>query len=324
MIGEITEFYGVVREFKKAEYLQTDKFQSTYKDVKTLIKLGNLIVLSGIVGVGKTSVYEEILRLLRDEKDILVAESLTLERSKVNMATLTNALFADLANEKIGKIPSQSELRERKLRDLICKKKKNVALFIDDAHGLNNKTLIGLKNLLEVIQRGGGNFSVILIGHPKLQNNLSLPSMEEIGGRAVFISLDVMDGRQREYMNWILESCFDREPSMDPLFSDEALDFLASKLSTPLQINQHLWKALTQGYKTGQRQIGKDLIEEILSPDLDGLATKLIRHGYNTKILAETIHTRPSEIKSFLQGKLPSGRMSEIADELRRYGVPLG
>ena len=68
--------------------------------------------------------------------------------------------------------------RERALRDLIKKRQRPIALFIDDAHDLHSKTLIGLKRLLEVVRDSGGTLSVVLAGHPKLKNDLRRPSME--------------------------------------------------------------------------------------------------------------------------------------------------
>jgi len=85
---------------------------------------------------------------------------------------LIMALFYDLSTEKEVKIPSQPEKRIRNLRELIRKKKKPIALFIDEAHDLHTKTLISLKKLMEVIQDGGGLLSIVLAGHLKLKSDL--------------------------------------------------------------------------------------------------------------------------------------------------------
>jgi type II secretory pathway predicted ATPase ExeA len=47
------------------------------------------------------------------------------------------------------------------LRDLIPKWQKPIALFIDDAHDLHAKTLVGLKRLIEVVRDGNGTLSVV-------------------------------------------------------------------------------------------------------------------------------------------------------------------
>ncbi len=48
------------------------------------------------------------------------------------------------------------------LQELIRKRQKPIALFVDEAHDLHSKTLIGLKRLIEVVQDGD----------QELQNNL--------------------------------------------------------------------------------------------------------------------------------------------------------
>ena len=72
---------------------------------------------------------------------------------------------------------------------LIKKRKKPVALFIDEAHDLKRDTLVGLKRLMEMVRGGDGILSVVLAGHPKLNNELRRPSNEEIGNRATMFSL---------------------------------------------------------------------------------------------------------------------------------------
>ena len=54
----------------------------------------------------------------------------------------------------------------------------------------HSRTLNGLKRLMEMIARGGGSLSVVLIGHPKLRNDLRRPSMEEIGHRTDILSFE--------------------------------------------------------------------------------------------------------------------------------------
>jgi hypothetical protein len=107
------------------------------------------------------------------------------------------ALFYDLAIEKDFKIPTQPERRERALSDLIRKRQRPIALFIDDAHDLHSKTLIGLKRLIQVVGHTGGTLSVVLAGHPKLKNDLRQPSMEETGSRAIIFELEASEARSR-------------------------------------------------------------------------------------------------------------------------------
>ena len=94
---------------------------------------------------------------------------MTVEKTRITLSTLIVALFYDLSTEKELKIPTQVEKKERKLQELIKKRKMPVALFINKAHDLRGNTLIGLKRLIEMVQDCGGIMSVVLAGHLKLK-----------------------------------------------------------------------------------------------------------------------------------------------------------
>lgn len=181
-----------------------------------------------------------------------MARTLSIEKHCIKLATLINALFYDLTQDKQVQIPKQGERRERELQELVKKGKRPVALFVDEVHDLNGHTLIGLKRLKEVVEDGGGRLSVVLAGHPKLRNDLRRPTMEEIGYRTDSFTLDGIAGSQREYIQWLLKSSMGKGKPEDILTAD-AIDLLAMKLRTPLQVQLHLTLALEAGYQTGEK-----------------------------------------------------------------------
>src|SRR5271167_3971926 len=68
---------------------------------------------------------------------------------------------------------------------------------------------------MEVIVDGGGMLSVVLVGHPKLRNDLRRPTMEEIGYRSVIFEFDGMAGNQAAYIRWLLGRCAVEGLSLD-------------------------------------------------------------------------------------------------------------
>jgi len=92
----------------------------------------------------------------------------------------------------------------------------------------------------------GGRLSVVLAGHPKLRNDLRRPTMEEIGYRTDIFTLDGIAGSQCEYIHWLLKTSTGKGKPEDILTSD-AIDLLAAKFRTPLQVQQHLALALEGG-----------------------------------------------------------------------------
>jgi type II secretory pathway predicted ATPase ExeA len=222
MLSDVKEYYGLARDFGQSGYFETDQSQRTFRELRLAIKEGKLVALSGIVGSGKTTTLRRIQDTLIQEKEILVAKSLAIEKSKINLGTLMLALFFDVATDKDGRMPSQPERRERALLELIKKRHKPVALFVDEAHSLHSKTLVGLKLLIEAVRSGGDKLSVVLAGHPKLKNDLWRPTMEEIGARATIFDLGPLGAEKRKYIQWLIGQAVGPKTKIDTLITDEA------------------------------------------------------------------------------------------------------
>lgn len=63
-----------------------------------------------------------------------------------------------------------------------------------------------LKRLIELVAEGGGQLSLVLVGHPKLKNDLRRPKMEEIGDRTTVFEFGGLRDRQRNYIDWVLRA----------------------------------------------------------------------------------------------------------------------
>jgi len=324
MLSDVRSHYGFTKDFGQAGYFETDQSQQIVKELGYEIKAGKLIALSGIVGCGKTTMLRRIQDALARDKEILVAKSLSVERSQINLPVLINALFYDLPTEKDFKIPTQPEKRERVLRELIKKRQRSIALFIDDAHDLHAKTLLGLKRLIEVVRDGGGTLSIILAGHPKLKHDLRRSSMEEVGLRAAIFDLEGFSAAEKlAYLKWLLAQCVTSKTDIAAILTEDAMALMAERLATPLQFEQYLTRAFEEGYKIGHKPVGTDVVQTVLAPDLDDLEPRLTRRGYNAKVLAELLNAKPREIKALLHGQLASERIQELQQEMLRIGIPV-
>ena len=323
MLSDVRDYYGLVRELGQMGYFETAPLQQLLKELKLAIKDGKLIALSGIVGTGKTAILQKIQALLAQDKDILVAKSLSVDGAQTTLGTLILALFYDLATEKDFKIPTQPERRERALRDLIKKRRQPIALLVDDAHDLHSKTLLGLKRLIEVIRDGKGTLSVVLAGHPKLKNDLMRASMEEIGARTTLFELEGLGQDKRKYLHWLLIQAMEPQAKMEAVLTEAAAVLLCDRLATPLQFEKYLSLAFEEGYRVGQKPVDADTVASVLSIGLDALEARLMRNGYNVKVLSEILNAKPREIRSFLGGQLPPGRTQELHQELLAAGVLL-
>lgn len=209
MLTEVMRHYGLRCEPVDVGYFETEHHEQIHRDLKASILSGRLIALTAVIGSGKTLLIRRLRETLEKEAKVIVARSLSLDKTKLTAPLLDAALFYDLSTEKAVKIPSDSEKRARELQALFRKAKKPVALFIDDAHDLHPKTLTSLKRLFELATDGKGKVAIVLIGHPKLKNDLRRPSMEEVGDRTTVFEFGGLRDRQRDYIDWVMHESLD-------------------------------------------------------------------------------------------------------------------
>ena len=323
MLTEVMRYYELARAPVDLGYFETEHHTQLIRDLRASIAGGRLIALTAVIGSGKTLLVRRLRDELEREGRVIVSRSLTLERSKVTVPLLVTALFYDLSPEKVVTIPGHPERRERDLQELFRKAKKPVVLFVDDAHDLHGNTLKALKRLIELVQDGGGQLSVVLIGHPRLKNDLRRPIMEEIGDRATVLEFGGLRDRQRAYLDWALAAALKDGVDRAAIITDDAITLLAAKLKTPLQIGRHLVRAFEAGFEAGVKPVDQTTVETVLSRRLDDLEPQLTRHGYDLRSLCEQFDARPAEIRQLLRGDLDPARTNELTDQMRAAGLPL-
>jgi type II secretory pathway predicted ATPase ExeA len=277
----------------------------------------------GMVGSGKTTLMRRLQMDLEREGRITVSKSLSVDKGRVTLPTLIAALFYDLSPDKEPKVSGHGEKRERALQALVRQRRKPVALFVDEAHDLHPKTQVGLKRLLEVVADGGGSLSVVLVGHPKLRNDLRRPTMEEVGFRSTVFAYEGVEGHQREYINWLLRKWTDASTEMAGVIDTDAVALLAKRLRTPLQIEQHLMLAFEEAFRVGEKPVTAEVVEAVLSRHMDDLEPRLVRHGYDARAIAELLGAKSGEVRQLLQGTLEAGRARDLTDQMMAAGLPV-
>ena len=137
------------------------------------------------------------------------------------------------------------------------------------------------------------------------------------------MSLGASQGILRDYIHWLLDKCTNDNVKPKDVIEDQAVDYLAEHLTTPLQVEQHLTLALEEAYKVGVKPINVDLLEETLTSRIDEIEPTLIRHGYNERVIAEQFRYRPTEIRKLFSGGLDPSRAKEMTAEMREAGLPI-
>jgi type II secretory pathway predicted ATPase ExeA len=323
MLSDVMEHFGLTKSLRQVDYFETEHHRQLLRELKAAIHEGGIVALTGVVGSGKTVLLWRIQEQLRQEGQIEVSESLVFDVPRVTLSTLKLALYYDLATEKDGDLTGKPEKSERALLKVMQRCQKPIALFIDDGHDLHGQTLRSLKQFIEKTRHRGSRLTVVLAGHPRLKNELRRPAREEIGARTTVLELEGIQGQQRRYILWLLEQCAAAVDPMD-IVTAEALDLLAERLITPLQIQHYLTRVLEHAYRLGEKPVTPAIVHATLAPDMHALEPALTRYGYNVPALVELLNIRPAEVRAFLHGQLPPGRTEELHTLLLAAGIPLG
>ena len=122
-----------------------------------------------------------------------------------------------------------------------------------------------MKRLLELVVDGGGQLAIVLIGHPKLKNDLRRPKMEEVGDRTTIFEFGGLRDRQRDYIDWAMKASLEEGVEPGTVLTDDAATLLAARLKTPLQIGRHLVRAFEAGFEAGVKPIDAAIVETVLS-----------------------------------------------------------
>ena len=136
-------------------------------------------------------------------------------------------------------------------------------------------------------------------------------------------SLDGIAGVQREYINWLLATCSGGKMQANEMLTEGAIDLLASRLRTPLQVQLHLSLALEAGYRTGELPVTAGVVESVLSRQIDDMEPTLTRHGYRTKDLVELFDAKTAEVKAMFNNTLEPARATELREKMLRAGLPI-
>lgn len=312
MYRNVLRFHGLTQDLDHDDFYPTEAITELIEDVKVYLKSRPLrfAVISGIVGVGKTTIINMLMDEFKSANDFTIAFMAHNDAAKIKETMITNKLL-----RMIGEVPKRSADQESRYEMLQEKLKERLRmlLVIDDAHKLKSDTLIELKKTNEK------GVSILLAAHTQLAKKLQLAMYEEIGLRAETFEVPGIAGEGRGYLEFLMQ----KSGGHIEQFSEESIDELSRLCRTPRQMRKMAWSALRQAVINNETQVNLNTVREILPKDFSHTLVQLRRLGYTTKEIAEELMENPKRITQCLHGRLAED------DELYRtmgaflYGLKL-
>ena len=104
--------------------------------------------------------------------------------------------------------------------------------------------------------------------------------------RTTTFEFEGVSGSRREFITWLLKTCAqDGVKPADPMDA-EAIELLAERLRTALQIEMHMTLAFEHAFRLGESRVSAEVVEQVLSHAIDELEPTLTRNGYDAPALS--------------------------------------
>lgn len=262
------------------------------------VEEGGIFSVDGERGIGKTTARHEIIQFLEENRNLYAYSIIEcMDPKMVTMSTIMTALVTDLSSET----PKQNtEHRSRQARRIIGEQAatKRVVLLIDEAQRYGIKVLEHLKMLTEMHWGLRTRLiTVVLFGQPELISKLKRDK-----GLYQRVTQYHMRGlTEDEVLQYIDLRCRAAKGSMNDIFDQDALMFLAQSLHSPLHINHVCSSAMRAAKRVGAKKVGVEIIygcEGIRSP------RQVLRDaGLSIGKFAEMVGVRSHSAAAVLDGK---------------------
>jgi general secretion pathway protein A len=215
-----------------------------------ILQRKGFVVLTGEVGVGKTTLLARVLHFLPANR---------LQFAVILNPTLTAAEFLELALLDFGitDIPASKAQRLWKLQNLIFEGRRQgkvTALIVDEAHKLSADVLEEIRLLGNFEQTDEKLLQILLVGQNELEENLNREDLRQLKQRiALWLRIGPLDpaevGQYIRY-RWLTAG------GTQPPFSSEAIDMIVfASRGVPRLINSLCDNALTLVLAEGNTEV---------------------------------------------------------------------
>ena len=110
MLADVQTRFGLARPFHRVGNYETEHQRALVREVCAVVQTGRLVVVSGLVGSGKTHLLTRIEEELARSNRIAVAKSLAVDKRRTSLPSLIEAMFYDPTPGDRNQVRSPSSL----------------------------------------------------------------------------------------------------------------------------------------------------------------------------------------------------------------------
>jgi general secretion pathway protein A len=265
MTREVLSFFNLHRnpftkEIDEKNLVQLESFVNTASNVKMLVEMHGIGVLTGKSGSGKSCVLRKVISELNPGlyKPIYICHT------SVSLLEFYYHLSVSLGIETgIRKAKMFKDIKDRILQ-LNQSGKVHPVLFIDEAHQLRNDILIELRMLLNFKMDSFHAMTVLLCGQDELNRKFGLSSLEPLAN-SITMSISADSLSEEETITYIEKRISDSGNS-SPIFTKNAYAFIHQASGGNLRIIGNIASAsLIKAYSLNSHTVEADHIKLVIT-----------------------------------------------------------
>lgn len=254
-------YYGMernpfIKEIKTEEMYESIEFKDGFSRLEYLKEIKGIGLITGITGIGKTSLLRKFKESLNKEKYNIIYISVTNIGKFEFLNMICKALGLDTGNCYVGSV-------KRKVQEEIKREKeeynKETIILIDNAEKLTRGMLLDMDYLYEFDYNSVDYTSIILCGKEEIREELSKKIYESFKQR--IICMYKMEGLNRNEVKDYIKTRLEMVGQTNEIFQENALNALYNASHGVIRkLNTLINLSLMIGYQRQQPIIDEEII----------------------------------------------------------------